>query len=131
MYEYHHLDVLKKTRLVPVVDWCIAHDIDEFPGCVTPSDLEQLLQKGLTVAKFFPAEAFGGVKVLKAFAGPYADIQFMPTGGIHEKNVRDYLALPTVLACGGAWMAPEALVTNGEFEQIAQLCRQGVRGLTD
>ena len=110
----------------PVADWCLEQDIDVFPGCVTPSDLERLLLKGLTVAKFFPAEAYGGVKVLKAFAGPYSDVRFMPTGGITEANLKDYLALPAVLACGGAWIAPDRLIDDGQFEEITHICRQAL-----
>lgn len=108
----------------PVVYWCMERGIDVFPGCVTPSDLERLILSGLSVAKFFPAEAYGGVKVLKAFAGPYGDIRFMPTGGITEQNLSTYLAIPSVLACGGAWMVSESLVKEGNFAAITHLCRQ-------
>lgn len=111
----------------PVVDWCLAQGVDVYPGCVTPSDLERLLLKGLHIAKFFPAEAYGGTKVLKAFAGPYSEVRFMPTGGITESNLQDYLALPSVLACGGAWMAPQELVAKGRFEEITSLCHNGIK----
>lgn len=111
----------------PVVDWCVEQGIDVFPGCVTPSDLERLLLRGLHVAKFFPAEAYGGIKVLKAFAGPYSNVRFMPTGGISEQNVRDYLALPAVIACGGAWMVQEKLVSEGRFDEITELCKKALK----
>lgn len=107
----------------PVVDWCIANGVDVFPGCATPSDLERLLLKGLRIAKFFPAEAVGGTKVLKAFAGPYGEVRFMPTGGIHGGNVADYLSLPSVIACGGGWMVPEPQLQAGDFAGIQAACR--------
>jgi len=106
-----------------VVRWCNDNSIDVFPGCACPSDIETAISLGLKTVKFFPAESYGGVKTLKAFSGPYYDIKFMPTGGINENNVNDYLALDCVLACGGAWMAPQALIEAGEFDKIAVLCQ--------
>lgn len=114
----------------PVVDWCIANHVDVYPGCTTPSDLECLLLKGLSIAKFFPAEAYGGVKVLKAFSGPYAGLRFMPTGGITQENVGDYLALSSVIACGGAWMAPESLIQAENFAEITALCKKACAGIS-
>ncbi len=105
-----------------VVRWCLDNSIDVFPGSVSPSDIESAIALGLKTVKFFPAEAFGGVKTLKAFSGPYYDIKFMPTGGINENNVNDYLALDSVIACGGAWMAPKSLIDAGEFDKITELC---------
>ena len=106
-----------------VVRWCIDNCIDVFPGCACPSDIETAISLGLKTVKFFPAESYGGVKTLKAFSGPYYDMKFMPTGGINENNVNDYLALDGVIACGGAWMAPQALIVAGEFDKIAVLCQ--------
>lgn len=106
-----------------VVRWCIDNSIDVFPGCACPSDIETAISLGLKTVKFFPAESYGGVKTLKAFSGPYYDMKFMPTGGINENNVNDYLALDGVIACGGAWMAPQALIEAGEFDKIAVLCQ--------
>lgn len=110
-----------------VVEWCLQHNIDVFPGCSSPSDIEAAIQMGLKTVKFFPAESYGGVKTLKALSGPYGNIKFMPTGGINENNVNDYLALDNVVACGGAWMAPEKLIAQGEFGQIAELCKSAIR----
>jgi 2-dehydro-3-deoxyphosphogluconate aldolase/(4S)-4-hydroxy-2-oxoglutarate aldolase len=109
-----------------VTAWCKEHEIDVIPGTVTPSDLEHALDMGITTCKFFPAEAYGGVKTLKALAGPYKDIRFMPTGGINENNMLDYLALENVMAVGGSFMAPDKLVKEKQWDQIASLCRQSI-----
>ena len=106
-----------------VVTWCQAHQVAVVPGTVTPADLEVALELGLSVCKFFPAEAYGGVKTLKALAGPYAGIRFMPTGGVNAKNMNDYLALPNVIAVGGSFMAPDSLVKAKQWEEITALCQ--------
>ena len=72
-----------------VVDWCLKHDLPVCPGTVTPADLEQALDFGLKVVKFFPAGAYGGTKTLKALQGPYADLKFVPTGGVSLENLRE------------------------------------------
>ena len=86
------------------VMWCQENQVPVFPGIATPTDLELALEHGVETVKFFPAETLGGVNTLKAFSGPYGQIRFIPTGGIHAGNLADYLALPSVLACGGSWM---------------------------
>ena len=109
-----------------IVDYCLDKRIPMIPGCCTPSDIEQALERGLEVVKFFPAEAAGGVSMLKALAGPYRNMRFMPTGGIGPANLENYLALPSVLACGGSWMVKESLVNAGEFDKICELTREAV-----
>lgn len=93
------------------VMWCQENQVPVFPGIATPTDLELALEHGVETVKFFPAETLGGVKTLKAFSGPYGQMRFIPTGGIHAGNLADYLALPSVLACGGSWM-----VQAGDWE---------------
>ncbi len=107
--------------------WCLENNIPVFPGCSGPADIEAAMQMGLKTVKFFPAEPYGGVKTLKALSGPYSKIKFMPTGGINENNLADYLALGSVAACGGSWMVPQAMVEQGDFESIISLCRESVR----
>jgi 2-dehydro-3-deoxyphosphogluconate aldolase/(4S)-4-hydroxy-2-oxoglutarate aldolase len=85
------------------------------------------LERGLELLKFFPAEASGGVKMLKALHGPYAEVNFVPTGGVDLSNVASYLALPYVLAVGGSWMVKESAIAAGQFGEIADLCREAVR----
>lgn len=109
------------------VRWCVDNHVPVFPGCAGPADIESAQRMGLKTVKFFPAEAYGGVKTLKALAGPYKDVRFMPTGGISESNLPDYLALPNVVACGGSWMVPPAMVEQGDFAGITALCRVAVK----
>ncbi|GAB2653545.1 bifunctional 4-hydroxy-2-oxoglutarate aldolase/2-dehydro-3-deoxy-phosphogluconate aldolase [Vibrio panuliri] len=103
---------------------CQEVGIDIIPGVNTPSAIEAALEMGLTTLKFFPAEASGGVNMVKALLGPYTDIHFMPTGGISPANVEQYLQIPRVLACGGTWMVDKKLIENGEWAKLAQLTRQ-------
>lgn len=110
-----------------VVEWCLAHDIPVCPGCATPTEVEAALVMGLSTLKLFPAEAIGGVKLLKALYGPYSHVQFMPTGGISPNNLKDYLLQPNVIACGGSWLCPEKAVASGDWGQVtalAQACTQ-------
>ena len=109
-----------------VVDWCIANEVPITPGVMTPTEINLALNKGLRVLKFFPAEAAGGIKTLKAIGGPYGDVKFIPTGGISPSNLRDYLSLPAVLACGGSWLVKKQLISEGEFEMISQLAKNAV-----
>ena len=107
-----------------VVTWCVENNIPVIPGCATPSEVELCKRLGLKVVKLFPAEVVGGVKMLKALSGPYADMKFMPTGGISASNVTDYRKLSNVVACGGSWMVPEKLLDEGNFEEIEKLTRE-------
>lgn len=97
-----------------------------FPGISTPSELERAIEHGLEVVKFFPAETFGGIATLKAFAGPYRQMRFLPTGGIGPANVLEYLAFDRVLACGGSWMVKPALYANGDFAPVEKAVREAV-----
>jgi 2-dehydro-3-deoxyphosphogluconate aldolase/(4S)-4-hydroxy-2-oxoglutarate aldolase len=82
------------------------------------------LDKGLNILKFFPAEALGGLKTLKALAAPYVGVKFIPTGGINPKNLADYLSLPAVHACGGSWLVKGTLISAGEFIEITRLAEE-------
>lgn len=88
------------------------------PGAVTPSEVELLLSHHINLMKFFPAEAAGGPSYIKALSGPYPNAQFMPTGGVSEANLPSYLALSSVAACGGTWIASSELLKQANFEQI-------------
>lgn len=109
-----------------VVDWCLVHGIPVTPGVMTPTEVALALKKGLQVLKFFPAEAAGGIKLLKAIAAPYGGLKFIPTGGINAQNLAGYLKLPMVLACGGSWMVEKQFINQGEFEKITTLTREAV-----
>jgi 2-dehydro-3-deoxyphosphogluconate aldolase/(4S)-4-hydroxy-2-oxoglutarate aldolase len=98
------------------------------PGISSISELMTALDHGYTHLKFFPAEASGGVKALKAIGGPFPDIKFCPTGGISPSNYNDYLALPSVRCAGGSWLAPEEAMVNGDWDKITELAKAAVAG---
>ncbi len=109
-----------------VVAYCVNNGIPIAPGIATPSDIEVALGFGLEVVKFFPAEAFGGIKTLKAISAPYGMLRFIPTGGINANNLPDYLAFDRVIACGGSWMVKADMIRNGKFDEITRLTREAV-----
>lgn len=94
------------------------------PGAVTASEVLRLLEYGINLMKFFPAETSGGVAAIKALGGPFPDVRFCPTGGINLANVQDYLALPNVTCIGGTWMVPLDLIATGQWEQITALAAE-------
>lgn len=110
-----------------VVKHCSHLQIPITPGCSNPSDIEVAIGLGLDVVKFFPAEAMGGIKTIKAISAPYGGIKFIPTGGINEKNLNEYLSCPSILACGGSWMVSESLIKSGDFGKITALARDAVK----
>ena len=113
-----------------VAAYCVQNDIPFAPGVCTPSDIEGALELGLEVLKYFPAEAFGGLKTLKALSGPYPAVKFIPTGGINAQNLLDYLKFSRVLACGGTWLAPSALIAQGRFDIITRNIMEARRIVT-
>lgn len=110
-----------------VVKHCIDKNIPITPGCSNPTDIEMAISMGLEVVKFFPAEAMGGIKTIKALSAPYSNVKFIPTGGVNEKNLNDYLSCPSVLACGGSWMVSGALINSGDFDKITELTKNAVK----
>ena len=110
-----------------IVTYCVEKGIVITPGCANASDMEQALENGLEVVKFFPAEPAGGLNMIKALAAPYVGLKFMPTGGISPKNVRDYLAYDRIIACGGSWMVKNDLVKAGDFAAITELAKECVQ----
>ena len=104
-----------------IVDFALSKKVPIFPGVNDPSAIEAALEKGLTVLKFFPAELSGGCDMLKAFSAPFAQVQFIPTGGINISNLGNYLSLPNVLACGGSWLVKQDLIEGNHFEKITRL----------
>ncbi|OCH17358.1 ketohydroxyglutarate aldolase [Aliivibrio sp. 1S165] len=104
------------------VTYCQEKNIPIIPGVNNPSLVEQAMSLGLKTVKFFPAEPSGGLSMLKALSAVYP-VSFMPTGGISPTNVSDYLALPSVVACGGTWMVPNAMINNGDWKGLTQLVK--------
>ncbi|MBQ6233227.1 MAG: bifunctional 4-hydroxy-2-oxoglutarate aldolase/2-dehydro-3-deoxy-phosphogluconate aldolase [Clostridia bacterium] len=109
-----------------VVRWCIDHNVPVCPGTANPSDIEVALSLGLKAVKFFPAEPLGGLKLIKAMAAPYGSVHFMPTGGINEQNMLDYLNFDKILCCGGSWMVPSDAVKAKDWQKITDLTRSAV-----
>lgn len=108
------------------VEYCQSKNITIFPGCVTPGEIECALEYELEVLKFFPAEAFGGLKTIKALSAPFSMVKFMPTGGISLDNLAAYTANPAIIACGGSYMVTSKLINEERWDEITALCRKSV-----
>ncbi len=113
-----------------VVRHCLDKELPIFPGVSSPTEIEMALDHGLQTVKFFPAEALGGLKTLKAIAAPYQMIRFIPTGGIGADNLAEYLAFAPVLACGGSWMVKPALYADGNFKPVESAVRKATTIVT-
>ena len=99
-------------------------DVPFLPGAVTATEVMAAKSAGFTILKFFPAGTSGGAAAIKAFSGPFADIQFVPTGGIKPDNAHEYLSLSNVRAIGGTWLTPTDLIKNGRWDEIEAIARQ-------
>ncbi|EIA3112037.1 bifunctional 4-hydroxy-2-oxoglutarate aldolase/2-dehydro-3-deoxy-phosphogluconate aldolase [Vibrio cholerae] len=111
-----------------IVKYCQQRDVTIVPGVNNPSLVEQAMEMGLKTLKFFPASASGGTEMLKALNAVYP-VKFMPTGGISAANIQDYLAISSVLACGGTWMVPGQLIDEQNWPEIGNLVRKAVDAL--
>ena len=100
------------------------NNIKYIPGCCTPSDIQNAINNSIQLLKFFPSEAFGGVKTLKALSGPYSNVSFIPTGGIKINNIRKYLNLDCVIACGMTEIVDHRLIVNSDFDTISKLSKE-------
>lgn len=108
------------------VEFALTAGIPIVPGSVTASEVQRARNLGLRILKFFPAGAAGGIAMLKAFSSVFADVQFIPTGGVTAGNLADYLAVPNVVACGGSWLTPGKLVADGQFDEITRLTTEAI-----
>ena len=111
---------------VHVVDWCVARQVPVMPGVATPTEILMALDKGISLLKFFPAEALGGVHMLEALASVFSGVRFVPTGGVTAANLPNYLTLPSVFAVGGSWLVSGKLLAAGAFEEVTRLAREAV-----
>lgn len=109
-----------------VVKYCQAKGVAVCPGISSASELEQALALGLHTVKFFPAEAMGGIKTIKALCGPYKTMTFLPTGGVNTNNMLDYLSFNKIFAVGGTWMVKGDLIKNGRFDEVERISREAV-----
>lgn len=103
------------------------HNIAYLPGVATPSEVLLGMEYGLTEFKLFPATVVGGLGALKAFSGPFPNTQFCPTGGVSEKNYREFLALSNVMCVGGSWVAPAAMIAEQNWQGITDSCRAATK----
>lgn len=109
-----------------VVSYCVEKGIPITPGCSNPSDVEAAIELGLDVVKFFPAEAAGGINMIKSMAAPYTKMKFMPTGGINAKNLTSYLDFNKIIACGGSWMVSKDMIQAKDWTGITALTQEAV-----
>ena len=112
-----------------VVSWCCDNGIAVCPGCVTPTEIMMALKHGLKVLKFFPANVYGGLGAIKALAGPFGGVKFIPTGGVNLQNVGEFIADPHIHAVGGSWVCPKADIAAGNFDRITELCKESRKAL--
>ncbi len=114
-----------------VTQYCCDNNIPILPGVCTPTELMMVVNHGLPVAKFFPAAQFGGLATIKALAAPFPQMRFMPTGGVSEANVCDFLKESMIIAAGGSWMVKGDLIKAGKFDEIEDLTRRAVEVVKD
>jgi len=97
-----------------------------FPGICTPTELMMALEYDLPVMKFFPAKQYGGLDTINALSAPFPSVRFMPTGGINQGNILEFLASKKIIACGGSWMVADKLINSGDFKEIIRLTAEAV-----
>lgn len=107
-----------------VVEWCVTNKISITPGCVTPTEIMQALSMGINIVKFFPANVYGGLTAMKALSAPFGSVKFIPTGGVSDKNLHEYISASFVHAVGGSWLCSKGDIENGNFEQITAQAAQ-------
>jgi 2-dehydro-3-deoxyphosphogluconate aldolase/(4S)-4-hydroxy-2-oxoglutarate aldolase len=109
-----------------VVDFCVDNEIPICPGLNAPSFIEWGLERGLTHFKFYPADLSGGPRMLEILSGPYPNVKFMPTGGINNQTLVEYLKLKNVFACGGSWIVKKDLISSKDFGEIIKRTKRAV-----
>nr|WP_240897771.1 bifunctional 4-hydroxy-2-oxoglutarate aldolase/2-dehydro-3-deoxy-phosphogluconate aldolase [Kineococcus vitellinus] len=109
-----------------VVERCREHGVAVLPGAVTATEVQAALALGLSTLKFFPAATSGGPAAVRALSAPFADVRFVPTGGIGPDDLRQWLDVPSVLAVGGSWMVPRELIAAGDFDAVRDLTARAV-----
>ncbi len=110
-----------------LIDAALKAGIPILPGVISPSEVMRLMEKGITQMKFFPAEAAGGIPMLKSIGGPLPQVTFCPTGGVNPKNAAEYLALKNVACVGGSWMAPADLVDANDWDEITRRAKEATK----
>jgi 2-dehydro-3-deoxyphosphogluconate aldolase/(4S)-4-hydroxy-2-oxoglutarate aldolase len=103
-----------------IVEWCGSNGVLIVPGVMSPTEIGRAVRCGVELVKLFPAEVAGGTDALRSFAPVFPHVRYVPTGGIDERNLSRYLEVPSVVACGGSWLAPRELIASGDFDRIEQ-----------
>lgn len=109
-----------------IVEYCLEQNVPVVPACTTGTEIMTALNAGLTLVKFFPAEANGGVPMMKALNGPFPMMRFLPTGGVNAKNLQTYLGAKFVFAVGGTWLTPKEALAEGDFAKVTALCKEAL-----
>ena len=110
-----------------VIDFCQEQNVPIFPGCVNASDMTRACNSGLEIVKFFPAEASGGLAMIKNLAPVFPKLKFMPTGGVNTKNLLSYLSYDRIIGCGGTWMVKKDLIEGQKWDEITAICQEAVK----
>jgi len=105
-----------------IVEYCLKNNMPIFPGCVTPTEITAALKAGVDVIKFFPAQVYGGLAAIKALSAPFPGIKFIPTGGVDNDNLAQFV-IPQVFAVGGAWLCDRKHINSGDFQAITTVCQ--------
>lgn len=113
------------------VRWALENDIPIIPGTVTPTEIMKAISLGLNLVKFFPADAFGGIKTIKALAAPFGQVRFLPTGGVSESNLKEYIENKSVAAVGGSWVCKKTDILNQDWNKITELSAEAVRTIKE
>ena len=109
------------------VKWAIENNIPVVPGCVTPTEIMKAISLGLNVIKFFPADVYGGIKAIKALSAPFGQVKFLPTGGVSEANLKDFIGNKSVAAAGGSWVCKKDDIANHDWDKITALSANAVK----
>lgn len=109
-----------------IVGFCQSSKMEVYPGTVTASEVQRAWNLGLKTVKFFPAGLAGGVPMLKALSSVFREMRFMPTGGVSASNLKEYLSVPSVIACGGSWLTPQKEIDAGDFNAVTKLAGEAV-----
>lgn len=109
------------------VKWALGNNIPVVPGAVTPTEIMKAVSLGLKVVKFFPADVYGGIKAIKALSAPFGQVRFLPTGGVSEANLKDFITNSAVAAVGGSWVCKKDDIMNHDWDKITELSANAVR----
>lgn len=107
-----------------LVELALKENLLVLPGVVTPTEITAAINMGLSILKFFPAGNYGGISTIKSLGAPFSEVKFMPTGGVGPNNLREYLSLPNIQACGGSWMVKDNLINAENWDEITRLSKE-------